>query len=92
MNGVLHHTKIAGIPCTVNVTRCVRVKGSFSYNAPSDWDYYGYSEVEYDVCDRRGRRADWLAKKLTPTEDERIKGEILEAMSESNNDYDYYDY
>lgn len=88
MNGVLHHTKIAGIPCTVNVTRCVRVKGSFSYHAASDWDYYGYSEVEYDVCDRRGRRAPWLERKLTPADDQRIQAEILKEMSTSNDDYD----
>ena len=33
--------------------------------ADSDWDYYGYTESEWEVCDRRGRPAPWLAKKLT---------------------------
>lgn len=27
------------------------VKGSYSYNAPSDLDYYGYEEIDYTVVE-----------------------------------------
>jgi hypothetical protein len=59
-------TRIAGIPCQIGVTY-------FHYQPPwrgsahtcdSDVDYYGYTELEYDVLDRRGRPAAWLEKKI----------------------------
>ena len=67
-------TRIAGIPCQIGVTY-------FHYQPPwrgsaqtcdSDWDYYGYTELEYDVLDRRGRPAAWLEKKM----DDEIRTEI----------------
>jgi hypothetical protein len=57
-------TKISGIPCLIGVEHFDEVEGSFSYNAASDWDYTGYTESEWVVLDRKGYKADWLAKKL----------------------------
>lgn len=65
----------------IDVTRCVVVKpwrGSLSA-CPSSDDYYGYSEVEFDVLDRRGRPAPWLERKLTDADRERIEYEVLHA-------------
>ena len=50
--------------------------GSFSYRAASDVDYYGYSEIEFEVLDRRGRHAPWLERKL----DDAAIAEIEEAI------------
>ena len=73
-------TRIAGIPCTINVTHFSQVRGSFSYNAPSDLDYYGYEEIEFDICDRNGRPAPWLERKATDEDLKRIEREIMEYM------------
>jgi hypothetical protein len=73
-------TRVAGIPCLISVTHFDSVRGSYSYNAPSDMDYYGYTEVEFEVLDRRGRPAPWLERKLTSKERERIEQEIAENM------------
>lgn len=73
-------TRIGGIPCIVRVTHYERVAGSFSHNAPSDVDYYGYTDSDWDVLDRRGRKADWLAKKLTADDVQRIESEIARAF------------
>lgn len=75
-------SKVAGIPCLIGVTDFSSVRGSYSYNAPSDMDYYGYSESEWDVLDRRGRPAAWLERKLTDDDRQRIEQEIAEAMTE----------
>ena len=75
-------SRVAGIPCLIGVTHFDSVQGSYSYNAASDMDYYGYSESEWDVLDRRGRPASWLERKLTDDERQRIEQEIAEAMTE----------
>ena len=72
---------VAGIPCIIQIDRCMVVKGSYSYNAPSDHDYHGYSEIEFTVCDRRGRPAPWLERKLTENDVDRIESEIIEYKS-----------
>ena len=73
-------TRIAGIPCVIEVTRCVTVKpwGGSMYTCPSSDDYYGYSEIDFTVCDSRGRPAPWLERKMTRDDVQRIEAEILE--------------
>ena len=75
-------SRVAGIPCLIGVLSFDSVQGSYSYNAPSDMDYYGYTESEWDVLDRRGRPAAWLESKLTDDDRQRIEQEIAEAMTE----------
>lgn len=70
-------SQIQGIPCLIDVTRCHVVKGSFRQSAPSDLDYYGYSEVEFEILDRKGYKATWLERKATEEDKERIEQEIL---------------
>lgn len=83
-------TQIAGIPCQVDVDTLLIVppwKGS-AQTAPSDLDYYGYTEIEYTVYDRKGYKAAWLENKMTQEDIERIEQEIIE---DSSPDPDYYD-
>ena len=68
-------TTVAGIPCIVGVTEYSSVAGDCG--ADSDWDYEGYTEFDYTVCDRRGRPAPWLAKKLTSDDEARIQDEYF---------------
>lgn len=69
-------SRVAGIPCLIGVTHYESVGGSYSYNAASDMDYYGYSDAEWEVLDRRGRKAAWLERKLTSRDHDRISAEI----------------
>jgi hypothetical protein len=71
-------TRVAGIPCLIGVVEYFSVAGSYSQNAASDWDYYGYTESDWEVCDRRGRPAPWLARKLTDKITREIESEIAE--------------
>jgi hypothetical protein len=82
-------TRVAGIPCIIGVTHFESVKGSGNkWTAASDWDYYGYTECEYEVLDRRGRKAAWLERKITSEINSEIEREIAESMTAD----DYYDY
>ena len=74
------HTTVAGIPAVIRVLNFVSVRGSHSYNAPSDMDYHGYTESEWEVCDRRGRPAPWLARKINDEINERIEETIATHM------------
>lgn len=69
-------SRVAGIPCIIGVTEYSSVAGNS--RADSDWDYYGYTEAEFTVCDRRGRPAPWLERKLTGKDESRIESEIAE--------------
>jgi len=71
-------SRVAGIPCLIGVTHYHSVRGSYSYNAPSDLDYYGYTEAEWEVLDRRGRKAPWLERKLNQSERDRIEQTIID--------------
>jgi hypothetical protein len=73
---------VAGIPCLIGVTEFSSVRGSYSYHADSDMDYYGYTESKWVVLDRRGRPAAWMERKLTDAERSRIEQEVAETMAE----------
>ena len=85
-------TRVAGIPCIIGVTEYECVKGSYSYHAASDWDYYGYTECEFDVLDRRGRKAAWLERKLSDKDCNRIEIEITFHFCKLNTKNKYYFY
>jgi hypothetical protein len=73
-------THIQGIPCQVKM-----VYGHYQepwrgspHDCPSDWDYYGgWVELEFEVYDRKGYRAKWLERKMTPEDEDRIISELL---------------
>ena len=78
-------TRIQGIPCLVEMTSGSYQKpySGSAYNCETDWDYYGgWSDVEYQVYDRRGRPAPWLEKKISPKDDQ----EIIELLIENASD------
>lgn len=74
-------TTVGGIPCLARVTHFYRKDGSYNRAEESDMDYYGYTECEWALHDRRGRRAEWLDKKLKAADVQRIEAEIERALS-----------
>ena len=75
-------SRVAGIPCLIGVTHYHSVRGSYSYKAPSDLDYHGYTQSEWDVLDRRGRKAPWLERKMSDKDCTRIEAEISEYFND----------
>lgn len=67
-------TTVGGIPCGVVIDSYV-VNRPCPY-ADSDWDYYGYTECDWHLVDRKGYKAGWLALKMTPEDSRRIALEI----------------
>lgn len=76
-DGTIENT-VAGIPCLIDYTISGHYEPAKTYGPPEYCYEAQYPEVDFEVLDRRGRAAPWLAKKLTPTEANRIENEILE--------------
>jgi hypothetical protein len=72
-------SQVAGIPCEIGVISYFRQK-PLGPRADSDVDCYGYVEAEWQILDRRGRPAEWLAKKATERDEDRIEGEVCQHM------------
>lgn len=72
--------RVAGIPCLIGVIDYSVTKGSFSYDAPSDIDYHGGTECDWEILDRRGRPAPWLARKINAREEDNINEAISNYM------------
>ena len=73
-------TRVSGIPCIAKVTHFFRQaphRGS-AHTCDSDMDYYGYTESEWEVLDRKGYKAAWLERKLSSKDESRIDSEIAE--------------
>lgn len=80
-------TTVQGIPCIIGVIDYSSVKGSYSYNAPSDMDYYGYTECEWELLDRKGYPAGWLERKMTDRDRDQVEETIANYMEDSCDDY-----
>lgn len=73
---------ISGIPCGIHVDHFVHVPPSklAPHQCDSADDYYGYTEADFTVLDRKGYPAPWLEAKLTSDDEETIKNQITEMM------------
>lgn len=70
-------TRVCGIPCQVKVDCYINVKPQGRY-ADSDWDCYGYTEIEFTLLDRKGYKAAWLQNKMSKSDIEKLEEEIIE--------------
>lgn len=85
-------SQVCGIPCIIRVDHYYKQRAwrGAVHSCPSDWDYYGYEEVEYSVLDRKGYPAAWLERKLSPKEHSRIIEEISQNGAEERDAMEDY--
>jgi hypothetical protein len=69
-----------GIPCLIGVSHFYHQKPNYS-TWDSDVDYYGYTECEWSILDRKGYPAPWLERKITEDEIAHIESRIVESMT-----------
>lgn len=80
--------RLDGIPCQIAIGYYVKQepwKGS-ALSCPSRDDYYGYTESEWMILDRKGYHAVWLERKVTDTIQTEIEEAIEEYMEELRED------
>lgn len=71
-------TTVSGIPCLCEVlTYSEALPMRITGTGFGDADPPEPGEFEYRILDRRGRYAEWLERKLTDEDDERLEDEYL---------------
>lgn len=69
-------TRVAGIPCQIEVTYFEPKVWGNRRGHPDNWDPDEQGYVEYQVLDRGGRPAPWLEVKMIPDDHFRVGQEV----------------
>lgn len=69
-------SRVSGIPCQIKVTHYQKEIAARTWGRSDDWHPGEPEEFEFEVYDRRGRRAEWLERKLTEADSDRILEEF----------------
>lgn len=69
-------TRVAGIPCLVNVLSVEPYRPAKLWGPPEDCYPAEGGECEWELLDRKGHHAPWLERKLTREDNLRIEREI----------------
>lgn len=75
-------TTICGIPCQVEVNYFFHKPPDYKNDA-SDVDYYGYTDIDYTLYDRKGYKAEWLANKMSSEDEDKLREELYCYMRET---------
>lgn len=87
---VILETEIQDIPCKVGVTDYISVppwKGSV-YTAPSDLDYYGYTDVSFEILKMNNSVYPWMEKRMTKKDWGMVEDEIIEYFQNLKEEYE----
>lgn len=90
---------VENIMINVNVFDIVNVKGSYSYNAASDYDYYGYKELSFDIMFGEGEDSEGnihnlpenVLDKIAEEHGEMIEDMIWDKLDELKEENAYYE-
>jgi hypothetical protein len=78
---------ISGIPCKIRITYWERHQSAILRADPGDSHPEEGGCGNWEICDRKGRLAPWLERKITGQDLARIEHEVFNHM-ENQNDYD----
>lgn len=82
-------TRIANIPCKVEITRYYKYRAATIWGHPDGWAPGEPDEISFQVLDRRGRVAPWLEEKLDEQDRRRIEEELRAHLKHEQEIGDY---
>lgn len=82
-------SRISGIPCVIKITNWIPYIAATTIGHPDNCHPSEGGYGDWEVCDRKGKPANWLGSKLTPKDRARIDGEAFDYMSKQEKEYDY---
>ena len=80
-------TQVAGIPCQILITSYYPATPMKYWKAEEYWQPPQEEEIEWEVLDRRGRPAPWLARKLSPADRRDIEKDLIAQCTNREEDY-----
>lgn len=81
-------SKIQGIPCVIKVRSYYSGRPAKISGLPENCYPAEPSECEFDVFDRKGYKAEWLARKISESDMTEISDTILTRMMEQQEAHD----
>lgn len=72
--------RIEGVPCIIRVTHYEPKVPEHRHGHPDIWAPGEPAEVEYEVLDSKGYRAEWLERKITAEMDDSIRAMLIEKL------------
>lgn len=72
--------RVQGIPCLIRIDAYEPAYAGYRGSNLDDWDESYGPQIEYTICDQRGRPAPWLARKATH-QDERNILNLIESLT-----------
>lgn len=73
--------RVCGIPCIIDVTYYEPVRPGRYFGCPEDCYPDEGGESEWVLLDRRGRRAEWLERKMTDRDREKVEELIYQKFN-----------
>jgi hypothetical protein len=71
---------VCGIPAIARVLHYRPYEPAYRRGHPDNWEPASPPEIDFEILDRRGRPAPWLARKATEQERRRIEAELIEQL------------
>lgn len=79
-------TRVAGIPARIEILSYIPWRPAKLYGHPDSWAP-AEGEIEWTVCDSKGRPAPWLERKLSPADRRRIEADLIAQCSNRGEDF-----
>lgn len=81
--------RVAGIPAIARVTNFYPGHGG-NYTGHPDFRYpKEYPEIEFEICDKKGRPAPWLERKIDDQEKEDLASQLIKHILTTKEEFDY---
>ena len=80
-------SRVCGIPCIIGVVGYDAYVPAYTSGPPEHCYPSEGGDGDYEILDRRGRPAPWLAKKMTAKDEDRVRAKIYEYMENRREDY-----
>lgn len=83
---IIVDSTIQGIPCKLGVIEIGYYEEAYRSGHPDNWEPESYSPHDYEVLDRKGYKANWLASKMDSKDWDCHQKDIDKYLSELTND------